>query len=127
MGRTKKLFRLKKRGDVWYYKIEDMGNFKSTRLTSKAKAEKEVMNLIKNDTVRKKNLTFREYADSFFIYDKCPHVTRLKTKGKNQIRISQKNILLIAKKDIQLYFRDLNYSLKQYYRLLCLSDISSIY
>ena len=83
MGRTRMLFRLKKRGDVWYYKTEDMDNFKSTGLTSKVKAEKEVMNLIKNDSVRKENLTFREYADSFFIYDKCPHVARLKAEGKS--------------------------------------------
>ena len=83
MGRTKKLFKLKKRGDVWYYKTEDMDNFKSTGLTSKVKAEKEVMNLIKNDAVKKENLTFREYADSSFIYDKCPHVARLKAEGKN--------------------------------------------
>ena len=52
MSRTKKVFRLKKRGDVWYYKTEDMDNFKSTGLTSKEKAEKEVINLIKNNSMR---------------------------------------------------------------------------
>ena len=59
MGRTKMLFRLKKRGNVWYYKTEDMENFKSTGLTSKTKAEKEVMNFIKNGIVEKKKLLFK--------------------------------------------------------------------
>ena len=82
MGRTRMLFRLKKRGNVWYYKTEDMENFKSTGLTSKTKAEKEVMNFIKNGIVEKKKLLFKEYAEPFFIYDKCPHVARLKAEGK---------------------------------------------
>ena len=87
MGRLKKPYCLKKKGDYWYYKIPPMTSYKSTGLTSKTKSEKYVLDLMKNkdkdngiisDTTK----TFGEYTKDYIIWGKCPYFTRKEREGK---------------------------------------------
>ena len=47
MGREKKPYCIKKKGDYYYYKLPSMKNYKSTELKSETKAEKYILELIK--------------------------------------------------------------------------------
>ena len=82
MARTEKPFRLRKRGAVWYYKTPTMQNFRTTEETSRAKAERKVVKLLSIGMAGKRNPSFKEYAEPFFDYERCPHVARLKAEKK---------------------------------------------
>lgn len=80
--RTCKPYRLKKKGSYWYYKTDTMRSFWTTGEKSKTKAERVVIDLIKSNKAGKSKCSFKEYAEPFFIWDKCPHATRLRAEGK---------------------------------------------
>ncbi len=87
MGRLKKPYCLKKKGDYWYYKIPPMTTYKSTGLTSKTKSEKYVLDLMKNKDkdngiISDTSKTFGEYTKDYFIWGKCPYFTRKEREGK---------------------------------------------
>lgn len=82
MGRLKKAVGYKKVGKIWYYKTSAMTTYKTTGETSKALAERYVMRLLKQGMAGKANPMFKDYAEPYFDWDRCPHVTRLKSEGK---------------------------------------------
>ena len=47
MGREKKPYCIKKKGDYYYYKLPSMKNYKSTELKSETKAEKYILTDVK--------------------------------------------------------------------------------
>jgi integrase len=84
MGRLQKQFRLKKRGNYYYYKLPFEKSFHSTGLTSKVKAEQFVIDLIKTGlSPLKVHNTLFEYATPYFLWDSCPHVRRLLDENKS--------------------------------------------
>ena len=82
MGRYKKAVRYWKKDGYWYYKTPTMANYKSTGEKSKALAEHAVSKLQKSDLTGKSNPLFKDYAEPFFDWDRCPHATRLRAEGK---------------------------------------------
>jgi integrase len=83
MGRAKKDYCLKKRGKVYYYRLKGQRNFKTTKETSKARAENFVNRLLqKQGFLSVSSLTFWKYSLPFFIRETCPHVRRLEGQGK---------------------------------------------
>lgn len=83
MGRPRLPYRLKNCSGYWYYKTEDMASFKTTGQRVKAVAQKYVLDLLKNGTANKANPTFKEYAEPYFLLNKCPHANRLLAEGKH--------------------------------------------
>lgn len=88
MGREKKPYCIKKKGDYYYYKLPSMKNYKSTELKSETKAEKYVLDLIKqidkdNGVIIDTDKTFASYTKDYFIWNKCPYFTRRMRQGKN--------------------------------------------
>ena len=87
MGRLKKSYCLKKKGDYWYYKIPPMTSYRTTGLTSKTRAEKFVLELMaqknkENGVITNNSKTFGEYTKDYFIWGKCPYFTRKEREGK---------------------------------------------
>ncbi len=93
----KKPFYLKKvkrkSGVVYLYKLNkesgvvsrDETIFHSTGQSSKAKAEVYVLKIIEEKKKQRIaiNLTLREYAEPFYLWDKCPHIRRLLDENKS--------------------------------------------
>lgn len=82
MGRHSEPYRLKQKGKYWYYKTPDMSSFKTTGETTKAMAKHKVQQLLQKGLDGKPNPLFRDYAEPFFDWDRCPHATRLRAEGK---------------------------------------------
>lgn len=80
--KTCKPYRLKKKGNYWYYKTETMKSFWTTGERTKTKAEQVVIGLIKSNKAGKTKYSFKEYSEPYFIWDRCPHATRLRAEGK---------------------------------------------
>ncbi len=89
----KRPFVLKKRGNIWYYRLADQRTYHSTGQTHRSHAENWVVNkhnLILEPKPRRSTseqppraeMTLREYIEPFFLWDRCPHVTRLREEGK---------------------------------------------
>lgn len=89
----KRPYLLSKRGKYWYYRLADQKTFHSTGQTTRGRAESWIVdkhNLIpepkppQNSTERPSpdDMTLREYIEPFFLWDRCPHVTRLREEGK---------------------------------------------
>ena len=83
MGRCKKDVKYWNKGGYWYYKTQDMTGYKSTGEKSKTKAEIAVAKLRQRNIAGKSNPLFKDYADPFFDWDRCPHATRLRAEGKH--------------------------------------------
>jgi len=84
----------KKDKKVWYVYYYDKNGkrvSKSTGQTVKYKAEEyaqELVGLLKNP---RKDVTFREYAQPFFLWDSCPHIRRLLDERKSITRRHARN------------------------------------
>ena len=83
MGRHKEPFRLKQVGKYWYYKTPDMPAFKTTGESTKAMAKHVVTQLMQRAIAGNPNPLFKDYAEPFFDWDRCPHATRLRAEGKH--------------------------------------------
>jgi hypothetical protein len=84
VARIKKPFRLKKRGKYYHYKLKDESTFHSTGQTSITKAETFVIALIEQGKKRPiLDMTLKEYADLFYVWETCPHVRRLLDEKKS--------------------------------------------
>ena len=83
MGRYKKDVKYWLKNGYWYYKTEDMTGYKSTGEKNKTKAEAVVAKLRLRKIAGKKNQLFKDYAEPFFDWERCPHVLRLKAEGKH--------------------------------------------
>jgi integrase len=70
-----------KKGQVYYYRLPGQ-KWKTTGRTSRAKAENFILEELKKDTPESSELTLKEYAEPFFVWDKCPRCTRLYGEGK---------------------------------------------
>ena len=88
----KRPFVLKRRGNRWYYKLPDQKTYHSTGQTSRSRAETWVIAKLKlvveedqqdNNETAGRSVTLLEYIEPFFIWDLCPHVTRLREEGKS--------------------------------------------
>lgn len=83
MGRHAKSVRYKKIGKYWYFKLPHMQNFKTTKETVKVMAEQYVANWQKRGgSWCAQNRLFKDYAEPFFDWDRCPHTTRIRAEGK---------------------------------------------
>jgi integrase len=84
----KRPFLLFKRGGYWYYRLADDKTFHTTGQKSRSKAEAFVIEFIKSaETLRRqRHVSFRLYAEPFFVWDHCPHVRRLHDEGKSVTR-----------------------------------------
>ena len=74
-------FQLWKRGNYYYYRLQDDKIFHSTGLSNKRRAIDFIYEKLEKGN--KSDLTFKEYAVDFYIWKKCPHVTRLREEGKS--------------------------------------------
>lgn len=83
MSRKKLPVKYWKNGKYWYFKIPEMKCFKSTGETSKAMAMRYAERVIAEKRAGKENPLFRDYAEPYFDWDRCPHATRLIAEGKN--------------------------------------------
>lgn len=83
MGRHKEPFRLKLVGRYWYYKTPDMPAFKTTGESTKVMAKHVVAQLMQRKIAGNSNPLFKDYAEPFFDWDRCPHVARLRAEGKH--------------------------------------------
>lgn len=83
MGRHAKDVRYKKIGRYWYFKLPYMQNFKTTQQTSKTMAEQVVANWQnRGGAWCEHNALFKDYAEPYFDWDRCPHATRLRAEGR---------------------------------------------
>lgn len=82
MGRLPKDVCFKKRGKFWYYKLKGE-KFRSSGETSKVKCEKKAFELLHQKNKDMINISFREYAENYYIWGACPHITRLVEEGKS--------------------------------------------
>ena len=57
----------------YYYKLANQNSFHTIREKSKTLAEQFVTLLMKKEE-SSTDKTLREYAENFYIWDKCPHV-----------------------------------------------------
>jgi integrase len=89
----KRPFVLMKRGKYWYYRLADQKTYHSTGKIHRNHAETWVVNkhnlilepkLAESTSERpsRAEIALREYIDQFFLWDRCPHVTRLREEGK---------------------------------------------
>lgn len=83
-----------RRGDYWYYRLNrESGLVKSDGITwhttgckDRRKAENFVKKLLadsRTPAAPAKHPSFRKYAAPFFIWERCPHVRRLREEGKS--------------------------------------------
>jgi integrase len=86
-----------RRGEYWYYRLNrESGLIESDGITwhttgckDRRDAENFVKDLLAADrypNVPAKHLSFRKYAAPFFIWERCPHVRRLREEGKSITR-----------------------------------------
>lgn len=83
MSRKKLPVKYWKNGKYWYFQIPEMKCFKSTGETNKAMAMRYAERVIAEKRAGKENPLFRDYAEPYFDWDRCPHATRLIAEGKN--------------------------------------------
>jgi len=72
-----------KRGHVWYYKLAGEKTAHSTGKSNKREAKDYVENEVLAYLEGRSKLTLGEYLAPYFVWDKCPHVRRLRTEGKS--------------------------------------------
>jgi hypothetical protein len=84
----KRPFLLFKRGRYWYYRLAEERTFHTTGQTTRVKAEAFVVELLSSSEghSRQRHLSFRRYAELFFVWDCCPHIRRLREEGKSITR-----------------------------------------
>ena len=89
----KRPYLLKKRGKYWYYRLATETSFHSTGKTHRSHAEDWIVNkhnLIPQPKPRQNSVegpspvdvNLLEYLQPFFLWNHCPHVTRLREEGK---------------------------------------------
>jgi integrase len=82
---VKRKFQLWKRsgkhGATYYYRLPGETAFHSTGHQSKMRAVDYVYEKLAKGKMS--TLTFRQYADPFFVWDRCPRVARLRDEGKS--------------------------------------------
>jgi integrase len=85
---VKRPFLLFKRGQLWYYRLASEKTFHTTGQTTRGKAEAYVIELLRSTEghSRQRHLSFRRYAEPFFLWDRCPHIRRLQEEGKSFTR-----------------------------------------
>lgn len=86
MGRGRKpepyLLKKKDGGKYYYYKLPGMKSFVSTHLTNERDSREFVIEKIKeidreNGKINPNEMTFGKYSKDYFIWEKCPHFTRI--------------------------------------------------
>ena len=83
MSRAKSPVKYWKNGKYYYYKTPEMSCFRTTCQTSKARAQEYVKELMEKKMVGKANPLFKDYAEPYFDWERCPHATRLRAEGKH--------------------------------------------
>ena len=83
----KRPYLLWKRGRTWYYKLPEGKHYLSTGQNTRSAAEQFVIELIHQErgSVPRYH-SFRRYAEPFFVWDRCPHIRRLREEGKSFTR-----------------------------------------
>jgi len=109
MGRLRKPYCIRKIGKIYYYKLPHEKTYHSTGQTYQTKAEKFVIEIVKQNKTSL-NRTFKEYANDFFLPEKCPHIRRLKEEKKS---IGQRYIKEQRKKLEKYIFIDTVFSNKK--------------
>ncbi len=82
----KRPFLIKKRGKHYYYRLASEVTFHTTGQPSKAKAEQWVLDLLddrREGSSKKMSQTFRDYAEEFFVWDRCKWIKRQTARGKD--------------------------------------------
>ena len=83
----KRPFLLWKRGRTWYYTLPKGKHYLSTGQNTRSVAEQFVIELIHQERGSvPRYYSFRRYAEPFFVWDRCPHVRRLREEGKSITR-----------------------------------------
>ena len=84
----KRPFLLFKRSKYWYYRIAGEKTFHTTGKKTRGKAEAYVVELLRSieGNNRQRHLSFRRYTETFFHWDRCPHIRRLREEGKSITR-----------------------------------------
>ena len=78
------LFKRKaKKGYVWYYRLAGEKTGHTTGESVKWKAIEYIESVIFPEIERPGRITLGEYLEPYFVWDKCPHVRRLRTEGKS--------------------------------------------
>jgi len=67
-------------GRIWYYKLPEGKHYLSTGQSTRSAAEQFVIELIP------RYYSFRRYAEPFFVWDRYPHIRRLREEGKSITR-----------------------------------------
>ena len=75
--------RRKKKGYVWYYRLAGEKTGHTTGESVKWKAIEYIESVIFPEIERPGRITLGEYLEPYFVWDKCPHVRRLRTEGKS--------------------------------------------
>ena len=100
MGRKRKPYRLKKRGKIYYYKLMNSERFLTTGCTSKTDADLFVSNkLVRYGYQNVESMLFSKYAEPFFDWERCPHVSRKREEGST----INKNYASIQRSNLQRY------------------------
>lgn len=100
MGRKRKPYRLKKRGKIYYYKLINSERFLTTGCTSKTDADLFVSNkLVRYGYKNVESMLFSKYAEPFFDWERCPHVSRKREEGST----INKNYASIQRSNLQRY------------------------
>jgi hypothetical protein len=119
-------FKLIKRNPFYFYRLPGEKELHSTYATSKRKAERYVVNLLrKRMGITTQDKSLREYAEPFFVWNKCPHIKSLFGRGepvepksvKRQRALlekylfadtlAEKDLSSISEKDIEAYLNRL--------------------
>ena len=76
---------LKRRGKYWYYRLANQKTFHSTDQVLRTKAEEWVIKHLQELEMGPLpgNVTLKKYIEPFFIWDRCPHIARLREEGKS--------------------------------------------
>ena len=74
-----------KRGHLWYYRLAEEKTFHTTEQRNHNKAEAYVVELLRSSDGHRnqRHLSFRRYAEPFFIWERCPHIRRSREEGKS--------------------------------------------
>jgi integrase len=80
----KRPFLLKKRGNVYYYRLAEEPTFHSTGKKSRATAEAWILGKIQTpEAAPAADRRLLDYAAPYFGWDSCPHARRLRDEGKS--------------------------------------------
>lgn len=78
----KRPYLLKRRGEVWYYRMAGQKTFHSTGETSESKAHNYAMLQVQQvGRPKPSDIRLEEYAKDFFIWDRCKWIQRQHSKG----------------------------------------------